>query len=216
MMFKKATYALILLFCTSFISTSEYTYEFAIRLTPSSEFIVTTAIVTIKEGKVVKEELISMNQFVQDVSGMIKSKANPTSKDLFKIYGIFSCSQIKDTITWRFRDTGQYNIPNVKSNPKYKTDFIVQDFRTSCPVLAELWKVRYAYDIRKKAYNGKRLGKPEGWAADTYWPNLAQVNFLKMNYGTDLINEYVHGKLMFQFLKDVQDTSWINQYIALR
>ena len=200
----------------SFVVQQQYSYEFAIRVTPSPSSTITTAIVTVQNNKIVRTEMVSEQQFVLEVSGIIKSKANPAPADLFTKNRIFACSQTRDTISWRYRDTGQYNYPNVKPNPKYKYDYITQVEKGTCPVLKDLWRIRYKYDVTKKAYNGKYGGKAEGWAGDNYFPSLAQVNFLKANYGADGINEYIYGEKLFQLLRDIQDTVWINKYKDLR
>lgn len=206
----------IMVFCTSFISQQDYSFEFGIRITPSPSSFVTTAIVTVHQNKIVKTEIISEQQFVLEASGMVKSKANPLPSDMFLKNGVFACSQTKDTVSWKWRDTGQSNYPTPKPNPKYKHDYIVQAQKGTCPILKDLWRVRYKYDISKKSYNGKYGGQAEGWAGDNYWPSLAQVNFLKENYGADGINDFIYGEKLFKFLKDVQDSAWINHYKDLR
>lgn len=178
-----------------------YSYEFGLRLYPAGNSLITTAIVTVNDKKVVKAEIIPEGQFLLEMSGAVHSKANPAPDDLFYKNGIFSCSRTKDTVSIKF---------------KKHTDFVVQDLKVECPILGELWKVRYRRDIRIKNYNYGSNIKPTGWAGDSYFPSLRQIEYLKANYGSDGINEFIYGEKLYKFLKDVQDTAWISNYKSLR
>lgn len=190
----------------------DYTYEFALRITPSGTSLISTAIVTVSDKQVVKAEVINEMQFVMEVSGAVQSKANPAPDDLFKSNGIASCSQVKDTIRWTYKG---FDSTDFKTRKK-TGDHIVISEKATCPMLRELWKLRYKYDIRQKNYNYRQGQQAEGWSADRFFPNLAQINYLKANYGCDCINEYVYGKNLFKLMHDVQDTAWVNHYRKLK
>lgn len=198
---------------SSFAPTDEdYTYEFALRLTPSGTSLISTAIVTVNKKQVVKAEVINEMQFLMEVSGLIHSRANPAPDDLFKKNGIAFCSQVKDTIRYTYKG---FDSTDFKTRQK-TTGFVVENGKATCPMLKELWKLRYRYDIRVKNYNYRMGQEGDGWAADRFFPNLAQINYLKSTYGCDLINEYVYGKNLFKLMKDVQDTAWVNSYKKLK
>lgn len=204
---------LVMLVVSSFAPTEpDYTYEFALRLTPSGTSLISTAIVTVAGDEVVKAEVINEKQFMMEVSGMVHSKANPAPEDLFKQNGIAYCSQVIDTIKWKYK--GADTIPY--KDRKEKTGFIVEKGKSSCPLLQELWKIRYKRDIRNKNYNYLKNSVPDGWAADNYFPNLKQIDYLKANYSSDCINNYVYGEKLFKLLRDVQDTAWVNKYKKLQ
>lgn len=190
----------------------DYTYEFALRLTPSGTSLVSTAIVTVYKGQVVKADVINEMQFIMEISGLVHSKANPAPDDLFRKNGIAYCSQVKDTIRWTYKG---FDSTDFKTRQK-KTDYIVQSDKATCPLMRELWKIRYKYDIRQKNYNYRQGQGAEGWAADRFFPNLAQINYLKSTYSSDCINDYVYGEKLFKLMKDVQDTSWVNKYKSLK
>lgn len=191
---------------------AESSFEFGIRINPSGPSLVNTAIVTIHQGKVVKVENINEMQFIQEIAGVVESKANRAPEDLFAKNGVYSCTQDRDTIRWKYRaaDTSMNRKPG--SRGQYKSDYIVQDRKISCPIIGELWKLRYKYDIRIKNYNYTQKAKPDGWSRDKFWPTLEQVNYLKATYGADGINDFIYGEKLFKLLKDVQDSTWIDMY----
>lgn len=190
----------------------QYSYEFALRLTPSGTSLISTAIVTVSDKQVVKAEIINEMQFVMEVSGLVHSKANPAPEDLFMLNGIASCSQVKDTIRWTYK---AWDSTDFKTRKKTEDKIVLND-KATCPMLKDLWKLRYKFDIRQKNYNYRQGQDPDGWAADRFFPNLAQINYLKARYGCDCINEYVYGKNLFQLMRDVQDTAWVNNYRKLK
>ncbi|MFI5202989.1 MAG: hypothetical protein ACHQF2_00725 [Flavobacteriales bacterium] len=166
------------------------THHFAIRIYPQGNFLVTTAIVTVQNKKVVKQEVLNRDQFVLMMSGVYRSKANPKSTDVFKEHGIYTCESIVDTLTNK--------LVSIK-----------------CPLLDDIWKVRYKLDIRKKNYfYGQNVPK-EGWANTDFFPSKTQYEYLIKTYGADGCYEFIWGDNLFKFLKDAADTSWQNKYKAL-
>lgn len=166
------------------------THHFALRIYPQGNFLVTCALVTVQGGKVVKQEMLGRDQFVMMMSGVYYSKANPKSADVFKDHGIYTCESIVDSMT--------HKLVNIK-----------------CPLLDDLWKVRYKLDIRKKNYFYGQNVQREGWAGTDFFPSAKQFEYLRKNYGADGCNEFIWGDNLFKFLKDVSDTSWQNKYKAL-
>ncbi len=198
------------------LNTQVYTFEYGIKLFPAGGSLITTAVLTISDKKIVREEVLSEHQFLLEMSGAIHSKANPAPVDLFFKNGIYSCSREKDTIRYKHKVLNDSAWIMNKTPSKYKTDYIVQDLKVVCPLLKELWRVRYKYDIRLKNYNYTQYPKATGWSNDKFWPTLAQVNYLKATYNSDGINSYIYGEKLFKFLKDVQDSSWVANYKSLK
>ncbi|HYG52329.1 MAG TPA: hypothetical protein VD905_15570 [Flavobacteriales bacterium] len=191
-----------------------YSYEFGIKLYPNGSSLITTAVLTVSDKKVVRVEIMSENQFLLELSGTVHSKANPAPDDLFFKNGIYSCSRNRDTIHYKYRksDTAGWNSQRRRGD--YKHEYIVDNKKVECPLLAELWKLRYRSDIRVKNYMYKKTLGPEyrGWAVDAFFPSVAQINYLKQRYGSDGLDNYIYGEKLYQLLKDVQDSTWIENY----
>ena len=202
----------------AFVSRKQdYTYEFGIRLFPAGNSLITTAILTLNGNKIVRTEVMPENEFLLEMTGSVHSKANPAPTDLFFKNGIYSCARDKDTTYYKYRMSDTARWRNEKKQGNYKSEYIIQNLKVECPLLKELWRVRYKYDIRLKNYNFDQYPKKGiGWSNDKFWPTLAQVNYLKANYGTDGINEYIYGDKLYKFLRDVQDTVWQANYKALK
>ena len=177
---------------SSFIRKIDFYYTYGLKLAPSgSNCLVTYAQLTITDGQITVEKIINEEQFILQVSGTIHTIANPKPDDLFDKYKVPYCEPIIDTLSKKYKGL-------------------------DCPLLKNLWKLRYKRDIRNKNYNFQNRSAVEGWAGTDFWPSAAQSEFLKKQYKSDLINNYVYGETMFKLLKDVQDTVWQNDYKALR
>lgn len=214
---KNILYAFFLVVIMAFATPVQvYTYEFGIKLFPAGGSLITTAVLTISDKKIVRTEVIPENVFLLEMSGSIFSKANPAPVDLFYSNGIYSCSRDKDTIRYKYRQSDTARWRNSKQQGNYKSDYVVKELKVECPILKELWRVRYKYDIRLKNYNFSQNIKAGGWSNDRFWPTLAQVNYLKATYGSDGINDFIYGDKLYKFLRDVQDTTWINNYKSLK
>lgn len=205
-------------FAFSFHKKQTYSYEFGIKLYPNGSSLITTAVLTISEKKVVRVEVISELQFVNELSGTVHSKANPAPDDLFFKNGIYSCSRYRDTIKYKYRqsDTARWN--SQRKQGDYKHEYIVDNKKVECQILSELWKLRYRNDIRVKNYMYKKTLGPEfrGWAVDSYFPSVPQIEYLKKTYGSDGLDSFIYGEKLYQLLKDVQDSTWIENYKNIR
>jgi hypothetical protein len=166
------------------------TFHFALRIHPAGNFLVTTAIVTVQNNAIVKSEIINRDQFVMMMSGLYTSKANPKSDDIFKENGIYTCEPITDTVAKK--------LINIK-----------------CPLLDDIWKVRYKIDIRKKNHFYGQDFPKNGWSNSDFFPSKSQFLYLKKTYGADGCNDFIWGDNLLKFLKDVSDSTWVNDYKAL-
>ncbi|MFZ5552739.1 MAG: hypothetical protein ACOZCO_06465 [Bacteroidota bacterium] len=156
---------------------------FALSLTTGANSQpVSFALVNVLNGKIMKTQLIPIDQFMMQVTGFMYSPANPEKNNLMAEHGIEHCL------------------------PQYE-DFSKKYMGYDCPVIRELWRVRYLRD----PYNAN-LREDSGWARGYYGPSLEQQKFLMSNYGISHINDYFVGENMFKFLKDIQDTAWVSVY----
>ena len=75
-----------------------------------------------------------------------------------------------------------------------------------CVPLDSAWKIKYIYYPFSN--------NPEiGWARGEYGPSDKQYEYLKSNYNiTSLENSYFLDEKLWNFLIDIQNPSWINEY----
>jgi hypothetical protein len=205
-------------FAFSLYKKQTYSYEFGIKLSPSGSSLITTAVLTVSDKKVVRVEVMSELEFVNELSGTVHSKANPAPDDLFFKNGIYSCARYRDTIRYKYRqsDTARWN--GQKKQGDYKHEYIVDNKKVECQILSEVWKLRYRNDIRVKNYMYKKTLGPEfsGWAVDSYFPSVPQINYLKSRYGSDGLENFIYGEKLYLLLKDIQDSSWVANYKNIR
>lgn len=156
---------------------------FALSLTTGANSQpVSFAMVNVLNGKIIKTQLIPIDQFMMQVTGFMYSPANPDKMNLMAEHQIEHCL------------------------PQYE-DYSRKYLGYDCPAIDKLWRVRYLRD----PYNAN-LRTDSGWARGYYGPSLEQQKFLMSNYGISHLNDYFVGENMFKFLKDIQDTAWVNAY----
>jgi hypothetical protein len=144
--------------------------------------IASFAVLTLQDERIIRTQHISVDMFILQASGKATSMANPDAKDIFSEWGISEC----------YPDYEMY------SN-KYIGYW--------CPIINNLWKVRYKRDPKNA-----HLRQDEGWAKGYFAPSIGQMKYLEEEYGVRNMNEFFVGDKMFQLLKDVTDTVWINRY----
>ncbi len=73
-----------------------------------------------------------------------------------------------------------------------------------------IWKLKYqSHPMSRKM--------PSGWSQGHYNPSRNQAMYLYERYGVLNVNtHYFVGENLFQLLKDVQDTNWVNAYQAIQ
>ncbi len=93
------------------------------------------------------------------------------------------------------------------ANPTKKNFFKEYTIKRPEVVVNELWKLRY----RSFPYG---MSNEEGWSAgDTtfFLPSESQMQILK-KYGMTRMGDYVVGENAFKLLKNMEDSTWINNY----
>lgn len=162
--------------------------EFGITLTHGGNTAFGSfALVSVLSGNIVRSQPISRETFILQVTGTQYSPANPLRKDLMKESGIEPCVSLTDSMV-RTDVTNKYTYPY-------------------CPALDDFWKIRY-----KRDPNNADLRRDEGWATGYFAPSLSQQRYLRDNYGLTHMNGTIFGEKFFQLLKDMQDSTWIENY----
>jgi hypothetical protein len=97
------------------------TYEFAMSLQPSANNArFTCAIVKVYEGKVIRAQFITTNDFVLQATGLQESVANPEYKNLISTWGVDNCVA--------------------------SVDPVMGDYAIDCNPVYNVWKLRYKSD----------------------------------------------------------------------
>ncbi|MBL7951698.1 MAG: hypothetical protein JNM62_08255 [Flavobacteriales bacterium] len=142
----------------------------------------TLFIVKVYEGKVIQADPITREQFVLQAQGIVPSPANPTSENLFRKYDVKLC------------------LPEgADTTGKYLLD---------CPVFDDLWKIRF-WEYPFRLVEGQHPGK--GWAEKREAPSARQL-LLLTDYGMLHLNDIARGEDAFRLLRDVGDSSWVDNY----
>ncbi len=93
------------------------------------------------------------------------------------------------------------------ANPKNKNFFKEYEIKKPEVVVHDLWKLRY----KQLPYG---VSTEEGWAVEDtifYLPSKEQMSILK-KYGMNRMGDYIVGKNAFKLLKNMEDSTWINNY----
>lgn len=177
-------------------STKQYVKEYlAFSFSPGPNMeVVTFAIVTTTNGKIVKKEFISKTSFLNKATGKELTKANPYQINIFEAYGIDECfyefSEEKNQIT-------------DKETPKKK-----------CITLDDLWRLHYKthpqYKINFFDGNETVFG---GWGKEEKRPGEGQLKILQ-DYGIVNLLDFFYGENMFLLFKDMQNPVWVAKYKA--
>lgn len=134
------------------------------------------------EGKVIQTSPMTREQFVLQVQGAVPSEANPTGENLFQKYGVTACLEYRE-------DSSLIRL---------------QD----CWVFDELWKLRF-WEYPFRLQQGQHPGK--GWAEKREAPSPRQL-LLLTEYGMMHVNDVARGENVFHLLRDVADSSWVDNY----
>lgn len=134
------------------------------------------------EGKVIQADPITREQFVLQAQGLVASRANPDKENLFRKYQVNACVA-------EGADTANL-------------------FVADCPVFDDLWKLRF-WDYPFRPQEGQHPGK--GWAEKREAPSPRQL-LLLTEYGIMHLNDIARGENAFHLLRDVGDSSWVDNY----
>lgn len=159
------------------------TYTFGLSLATSlNSQLMSCFVVKVFEGEVIATEPVTRDQFLQQVRGLVPSKANTEGRDLFAVHGVQACQV-------RLEEDGSRTIPY-------------------CAVLDDLWKLRF-WEYPLHVQDGQRVGK--GWAEQPLNPSPRQMLLLS-GYGLRHPTDLCHGEAMFRLLRDMGDPEWVDNY----
>ncbi len=173
--------ALWVLLCGNRIQdTIPKTHTFGLSLnTGMNNEIFTLFVVQMHGMHVIGTEPISSEQFIKQAQGAVESKANPGREDLFRKFKIPSCTH---------PDSTQYT--------------------PYCPVLGDLWKLRFGeYPFLQP--NGGIQEK--GWAGNPGSPTPMQMVILA-DYGLMRLSGLIKDIDVFRLLHDIGDSTWVAAY----
>ena len=160
------------------------TYTFGLSLmTGMNSELFTLFLVKEFEGQVIGNEPLTRGQFVLQAQGAVPSKANPDGINLFKKYGVNAC------------------IP-----PEELADG--QVVVTDCGVFDKLWKLRFQ-EFPFRQSEGQHPGA--GWSEEPNRPSERQ-QLLLSGYGMLYMHSMAKGEDAFRLLRDVADSSWVDNY----
>lgn len=156
------------------------THTFGLSLnTGMNNEIFTLFIVQMHGMHVVGTQPISSEQFIAQAQGATESKANPDRENLFRKFKIDACTH---------PDTTMYT--------------------PYCPVLGDLWKLRFS----EYPFHQPNGGMPErGWAGKKGSPTPEQMVILA-DYGLMRLSGLIKGIDVFRLLHDVGDSTWVAKY----
>ena len=158
-------------------------YTFGVSLnTGMNSQLFTLFLVKEFEGRTIQTEPMTREQFVLQAQGAVPSKANPGSVNLFHQYGVRLCLHPEDTTGTR----------------------LLRD----CEVFDQLWKLRF-WEYPFKLSEGQHPGK--GWAEKREAPSARQMLLLS-DYGILQLSGMAKGVDAFRLLRDVGDSSWVDNY----
>lgn len=159
------------------------THQFGLSLsTGTSNQLFTLFIVKEFEGKVIQADPMTREQFVLQAQGVVPSKANPAAENLFRKYDVQAC--LADA-----PDSAQVHLAD-------------------CWVFDELWKLRFReYPFRLA--EGQHPGT--GWAEKPEGPSARQM-LLLTDHGILHLHDMARGEDAFRLLRDVADSSWVDNY----
>jgi len=139
-------------------------------------------LVKVLEDEVLSTEPITREQFLQQIRGLVASKANPEAVDLFTTHDVAACRIVTD-------EAGLRRI-------------------NDCPLMDDLWKLRF-WEYPFLLSEGQRVGK--GWSEEANNPSPRQMLLLS-NYGFRYPTDICIGESMFRLLRDMGDEAWVDNY----
>ncbi|MDC3337786.1 hypothetical protein OAW23_07940 [Flavobacteriales bacterium] len=165
-------------------------FAFAINPSANSGLITYAIVETNQDNKIIGRTVISRNNWILQMRGLQKSKANISERDLITEYGVGDCFWLLD-----FANSA-YDSLNCEAKNN----------------IDDLWRLRYN---RNPEYRQSKITSDlniiGGWAANPFRPNWPQIQILQ-NYGIIYITDFFYGDNMFQLLKDIQDQTWLEKY----
>ena len=159
------------------------THRFGINLvTGANNQLYTLFVVKEFEGRIIQAVPITREQFVLQAQGVVPSPANPGGTNLFREHQVLRC---------------------LPSGPDTAGVHLLD-----CDVFDELWKLRF-WDYPFRLVEGQHPGK--GWAEKPSAPSDRQ-KLLLTEYGIVRMTDIAWGVNAFHLLRDVGDSSWVDNY----
>ena len=158
-------------------------YSFGLSLaTGSGGQLFTCFVVKEFEGRVLSTEVVEKKTFILQAQGVKPSKANPDRHNYFREFDINTCLAFEDTIG--------------------------SEYLYRCDPLDDLWKLRFQeFPFLQQA--GQHPGL--GWAENRNAPSARQMMLLA-DYGILYLTGLCRGENMFRLLRDMGDSTWVNNY----
>ena len=180
----KAMLCAALVFCgrsAAAIAPAHWEFGFSMATGMNSQ-LYSCFVVKVHDDRVIAKENITAEQFILQAKGLMKSKANPGNKDLFKEYGIELCG--------------------------YEQASSVQEQIDACDPFAQVWCLRFQEWPFK---DGGRSAHESGWAETLYAPSERQMLLLS-EFGMHHFLDVIHGPAAFNLLRKLRDESWVANY----
>jgi len=151
--------------------------------------VLTYGIVTLNGNTVFRSSPLTEQNFMLQITGRMSSLANPNLKNILKEKVLDTCDCVVD--------------------PLYKK---YEGF--DCYPFTILWKIKYKYHPRE--HHMKQYEENQGWAEFNYGPNKTQLDYIYARYKIKSLDDFIYGENLYQLLKDVQDTAWVQTYTDMR
>jgi hypothetical protein len=165
--------------------------ELGFRLIPDTQSnMITFAVITHRDGKILSSRVISYESFVLRSLGIENSEANPDKKNFFKEFGVPRC----------FYDI-DYN------------NYLIEAKDTACITAFDLWKLRYSRDpnYSKNMQLNENDQSLIGWANEKYHPSWGQIQILQ-RYGVVNDTDFFCGPNAYRLFRDICDEEWLLNY----
>ena len=146
--------------------------SFSINPTANSGLITYAIVETNKENKIVRRTILSRNNWILQMKGEQKSKANIEGVDLWSKHEIGDCFWMLD--------------PNLDK-------YIAQNCETKVNI-DDLWRLRYNRNWSTDRIKLLDLNIVGGWVYNPFRPNWPQVQILQ-NYGIIFISDFWRGNV---------------------
>jgi len=160
---------------------AEYHFGFSM-VTSANTGLGTFYVVKSFEGQAIEHIPITRDQFVLQSKGLIHSKANAGSLDLFEENGLSACQTVLDP---------------------YQRNYIID-----CSVLDNVWRLRFdEYPLAAKV----KPIDTKGWSAKPYVPSERQWKILE-DYGFQRMDLPFYGENAWRLLRDMTNPSWVDHY----
>lgn len=171
--------------CSSY-SEVKVDYKFAVSLKPHwPQNLTTFAVVKEYKGEVIDSYKCDSRNFMLMASGMMRCDANPDKINYFEKFEIPYCEGVYDEVF---------------------TVHVVD-----CPILDNLWKLRYQKVPGNLSESNVESAGESGWAKKKLNPDEYQFGMLSQ-FGISSLDDWAKGDDCFRLIKATTDMSWVMRY----